>query len=61
MTSTRAEGVYVSVSTAGLAPFTARLFLLERVNENDSISSVEITEAEARSMIVQLGSLGVWA
>ena len=60
MTTTRAEGVYVSTSIVGSAPYDTRLFCIERVNGNDSISSVEITETEARSLIAQLGSLGVW-
>lgn len=55
----RAEGVYVTESIAGLPPYTVRLFKIERVNGNDTVTSVEITEAEANDLIGQLQNLGL--
>lgn len=55
----RPEGVYVSASIAGISPYAVRLFDIQRVNGNATVTSVEITEGEAAALIDQLQALGV--
>lgn len=52
---TRPEGVYVTK----VPVYDTTLFNIERVNGNQTVSSVEITKDEARNLIFQLASLGV--
>jgi hypothetical protein len=56
---TRPEGVYVTESIVGLPPYTVRLFKIERVNGDCSVSKLEITEEESKDMVVQLAQMGV--
>jgi hypothetical protein len=55
----RAEGVYVSERTVGTPPYEVRLFKIERVNGDCSVSELEITEEEARDMVAQLARMHV--
>ena len=43
-------------SVAGLPPYTVRLFKIERVNGDDTVSEIQITEGEAIDMVAQLAS-----
>lgn len=55
----REEGVYVTEIVAGLPPYTVRLFKIERVNGNDTVTVEEITESEAKDMVAQFARMGI--
>ncbi len=58
----RPEGVYVTKRTyppEGDGMYSTKLFNIQRVNGDCTVTGVEITKDEARSLIFQLASLGV--
>lgn len=54
----RPEGVYVSETTV---VYDIKLYLIERVNGNATVSSVEITQREAENMMSQLEAFKVFS
>ena len=49
---TRREGAYVSMEVVG--PYATKLFTIERVNGDQSVSKVGLTEDEARIVVDRL-------
>lgn len=47
----RSEGAYLTYESAGLPPYEVKLFTIVRVNGDQSVSKIELTETELRTVV----------